>query len=482
MATNTQFSDRPRILVVGGGYVGLYVALNLQKKVKSHGGIVTLVDPLPYMTYQPFLPEVAAGSIEPRHAIVSHRVHLQHTELISGRVTGVDHAARTATIEPAGEGEPFTLGYTDIVMAAGAITRTFPIEGLKDEGIGLKTIEEAVALRNQILERIETGSLLPAGPERDRALTFVVVGGGFAGIEAITEIEDMARDAVKKNARLKRSDLRFVLVEAMGRIMPEVTEQQAVWVVEHLRSRGIQVLLNTSLSSAVDGNLKLINMPDKTPADEFGTDTLIWTAGVQANPMVRSTDFPVDDRGRLRANAELRITGDDGPLDHAWTAGDVAAVPDLTGGGVGGFCVPNAQHAVRQAKLLAKNIYAQNYGVGRVREYKHTNLGAVAGFGTFKGVANIMGFGMRGFPAWMAHRGYHGLAMPMYERKARVITNWSMSFLFGRDLAPIADLQTPRRQFRNAATPPPKKDTALQAAPPTPAPVAAGSGKTTTNA
>jgi NADH dehydrogenase len=289
---------------------------------------------------------------------------------------------------------------------------------------------------------------------------------------------------VKKNARLKRSDLRFVLVEAMGRIMPEVTEQQAVWVVEHLRSRGIQVLLNTSLSSAVDGNLKLINMPDKTPADEFGTDTLIWTAGVQANPMVRSTDFPVDERGRLRANAELRITGDDGPLPHAWTAGDVAAVPDLSGGGVGGFCVPNAQHAVRQAKLLARNIYAQNYGVGRVREYKHTNLGAVAGFGTFKGVANIMGFGMRGFPAWLAHRGYHGLAMPMFERKARVITNWTMSFIFGRDLAPIADLENPRRQFRTAATPSPKKDTALQAAPPTPAPAAAGaaSGKTAAKA
>ncbi|MBJ2119608.1 FAD-dependent oxidoreductase [Arthrobacter sp. MSA 4-2] len=480
MASNSLFSDRPRILVVGGGYVGLYVARNLQKKVKSHGGIVTLVDPLPYMTYQPFLPEVAAGSIEARHAIVSHRVHLPQTELISGRVTSVDHAARTATIEPAGEGEPFTLGYTDIVMAAGAITRTFPIEGLKDQGIGLKTIEEAVALRNQILERIETGSLMPAGPARDRMLTFVVVGGGFAGIEAITEMEDMARDAVKKNARLKRSDVRFVLIEAMPRVMPEVTEQQAVWVVEHLRSRGIQVLLNTSLASAVEGNLKLINMPDKTPADEFATDTLIWTAGVQANPVVRSTDFPVDDRGRLRANAELRITGDDGPLQHAWTAGDVAAVPDLSGGGVGGFCVPNAQHAVRQAKRLAKNIYAQNYGVGRVQEYKHTNLGAVAGFGTFKGVANIMGFGMRGFPAWLAHRGYHGMAMPMFERKARVISNWSMSFIFGRDLAPIADLQTPRRQFRNAATPPPKKDTALQSAPP--APAGKASGKAASNA
>ena len=466
MSTTPHFSDRPRILVVGGGYVGLYVAHRLQKKVRDHGGIVTLVDPLPYMTYQPFLPEVAAGSIEPRHAIVSHRKHLKKTELISGKVSSINHAARTATIEPAGGGDSFELGYTDVVVSAGSITRTFPIDGLKDEGIGLKTIEEAVALRDRMLERIETASVLPEGPERDRALTFVVVGGGFAGIETITEMEDAARDAVKVNGRLSRSDLRFVLVEAMGRIMPEVTAEQAEWVVSHLRSRQIEVLLNTSLSNAVGGNLKLINMPDKTPADEFGTDTLIWTAGVQANPVVRSTDFPVDERGRVRATPELRITGDDGPIDHAWTAGDVAAVPDLTGGGVGGFCVPNAQHAVRQAKLLASNLLATNYGIGEVAEYKHTNLGAVAGFGQFKGVANIMGFGMKGFPAWLAHRGYHGFAMPMYERKARVITNWSMSFLFGRDLAALPDLREPRRQFEQAATPPPRKDTALQSTPP----------------
>ncbi|MHA7155823.1 NAD(P)/FAD-dependent oxidoreductase [Arthrobacter sp. TMN-50] len=457
MALNQHFSDRPRILVVGGGYVGLYVAHKLQKKIRSHGGIVTLVDPLPYMTYQPFLPEVAGGNIEARHAVVSHRTHLKQTELITGKVTGIDHARRTAMVAPADGSEPFELTYRDVVVAAGSITRTFPIDGLKDQGIGLKTIEEAVALRNQLLERIETASLMPAGPERDRALTFVVVGGGFAGIETITEIEDLARAAVKKNARLEHSDLRFVMVEAMGRIMPEVTESQAVWVVAHLRSRGIQVLLNTSLASAVDGRLKLINMPDKTPADEFETDTLIWTAGVQANPMVRSSDFPIDERGRIRANAELRITGDAGPLENAWTAGDVAAVPDLTGGGVGGFCVPNAQHAVRQAKLLAKNIYAQNNGVGRVKEYKHKNLGAVAGFGQYKGVANIMGFGMRGLPAWLAHRGYHGMAMPMFERKFRVVLNWILSFVFGRDTTQLMDLQTPKRQFREAATPPPRK-------------------------
>lgn len=457
MATTPALSDRPRILVVGGGYVGLYVALKLQKKVRAHGGIVTLVDPLPYMTYQPFLPEVAAGSIESRHAVVSHRMHLKQTEVITGSVTAIDHAARTAVIESA-DGVSFDLPYQDVVVAAGAVTRTFPIPGLAERGIGLKTIEEALELRNTVLERIEAGSVLPAGsPERARALTFVGVGGGFAGIEAMTEIEDMARKAVEHNPRLVRSDLRFVLVEAMGRIMPEVTEEQAVWVVEHMRSRGIEVLLNTSLASAVDGRLELINMPDKTPAQAFEADTLLWTAGVQANPVVRRFGFELDPRGRVTADAALHIIDADGrPVDGAWTAGDVAAVPDLTGGGVGGYCVPNAQHAVRQAKHLAKNILAARYGVGEVTEYRHQNLGAVAGFGLNKGVAKVMGIKLKGPLAWLAHRGYHGFAMPTWERKIRVMADWALNAVLGRDTTEISDLDTPYRAFRTAATPAPK--------------------------
>ena len=464
MASKTQFSDRPRVLVVGGGYVGLYVAKNLQKKVKANGGIVTVVDPLPYMTYQPFLPEVAAGSIDARNAVVSHRMHLKSTELISGKVTSINHAARTAVVAPADGSEPFELPYQDVVLAAGSITRTFPIPGLAEAGIGLKTIEEALALRNKVLERIETASLMTDPAARARALTFVVVGGGFAGIETLTEMEDMARAAVRDNDRLKREDLRFVMIEAMGRVMPEVSKEQAEWVVSDMRSRGIEVLLNTSLANAEGGKLALINMADKSPAGEFETDTLVWTAGVQANPMVRATDFPIDDRGRVRANAELRITGDDGPLDGAWAAGDVSAVPDLTGGGVGGFCVPNAQHAVRQAKQLAKNLLAARYGEGSVEEYRHENLGAVAGMGQYNGVANIKGFGksfgLKGFPAWLAHRGYHGLAMPMYERKARVIAGWLLNVTFGRDLTSLRNLKNPRRAFEEAATPAKKPATA----------------------
>ncbi|MFN3925408.1 MAG: NAD(P)/FAD-dependent oxidoreductase, partial [Pseudarthrobacter sp.] len=199
MATTPELQDRPRVLVVGGGYVGLYVALKLQKKIANAGGIVTLVDPLPYMTYQPFLPEVAGGNIEARHAVVSHRQHLKQTELIQGRVTSIDHANRTAVVAPADGGAHFEVPYFDVVMAAGAITRTFPIKGLADKGIGLKTIEEAVALRNKVLERIEVASTMTDPAARARALTFVVVGGGFAGIECITEMEDLARAAVRNN-------------------------------------------------------------------------------------------------------------------------------------------------------------------------------------------------------------------------------------------------------------------------------------------
>jgi NADH dehydrogenase len=430
--------------------------MKLQKKVKDHGGIVTVVDPLPYMTYQPFLPEVAGGQIEPRHVVVSHRQHLKHAELINGRVSAIDHKNNKAVVVPV-VGEPFELEYRDVVLAAGAVTRTFPIPGLADEGIGLKSIEEAVALRNKILERIESASLMTDASERKRALSFVVVGGGFAGIETIAEIEDMARHAAALNGRIGKDELRFVLVEAMGRIMPEVTEDQALWVVDHLRSRGIEVLLNTSLADATEGKLALINMPDKSAAETFESDTLIWTAGVMANPMVRSTDFPIEPRGRVMTGTDLRITGEDGvAIEGAWAAGDVSAVPDVTGGLPDGTCVPNAQHAVRQAKLLAHNLYSTRYGVGQVKNYKHKNLGAVAGFGANKGVAKVMGVKLKGWPAWMAHRGYHGMAMPTFERKFRVLGDWMVALFFTRDSLQLNNLENPRSTFVEAATPKPR--------------------------
>ena len=448
--------DRPRILIVGGGYVGFTVAKKIQKAIKQTGGVVTIVEPNPYMTYQPFLPEVAAGSMEGRNATVPLRQHLRDTELIPGHVVSVNHAERTATVEPIDNGEPFDLKYDEIILGAGAVTRAFPIPGLAEVAIGMKTVEEAVSVRNWVLERIEVASVLDDPDARRRALTVVVVGGGFAGVETISELEDMAREAVNRNDRLSVSDLRFVMIEAAPRIMPEVPEDRAEKVVAELRARGIEVLLNTSLSDATDGHLQLINMTDKSPAGEMDTDTLIWTAGVAASPMLKNTDFPIDERGRVRVNADLRVAGDNGVVEGAWAAGDNAAAPDLSGGGVGGFCVPNAQHASRQALVLAKNILASRRGEP-LTDYYHETIGVVAGLGLWKGVANFKGKTFAGPLAWIMHRGYHGSAIPTTERTVRVMTTWALNQLFGRDTTTIRHQRSPRLAFQEATGTAPAK-------------------------
>lgn len=451
MAITPQLSPKPRVLIVGGGYAGFYVAKDLEKKIKERGGVVTVVDPLPYLTYQPFLPEVVGGHIEARHAVVDHRTHLKHSEIVQGKVVKVEHARKTATVQSP-EGEEFEVPYQDVVITAGATTRTFPIPGLAEAGIGMKTIQEALTLRNQMLARIEAASTMTDAAARSRALTFVVVGGGYNGTETISEMEDLVRATIKKNPRLAQSDARIVLVEAMGRIMPEVSEDQAARVVEHLKSRGIEVLLNTSLSGAEDGVLKLINMQDKSDAGSFESDTLVWTAGVAANAVAKDTDFPVEQRGRIEVTPTLQVKdGQDGVLEGAWGCGDVCAVPDLTGDGPGGYCVPNAQHAGRQARLLAANLLAVRFGEGAVEEYVHKSLGAVAGLGYGKGVGNPLGLKLYGIPAWLMHRGYHAMAMPMYERKARVVTGWIMEAAFGRDTTALQELETPHNAFLEAA-------------------------------
>jgi len=436
----------PKILIVGGGYAGFYTAWKLEKWLRKGEAEVTVVDPRPYMTYQPFLPEVAAGSIDPRHSVVSHRDHLRKTNIITAAVTGVNHATRTATITPEG-GEPFEQSYDMIVVTAGSVSRTFPIPGVADEAIGMKNIEEAVAVRDRVLTNFDKASLLPAGPERDRLLTFVVVGGGFAGIETFAELRSFASALVKLYPSIKFEDTHFHLIEAMGRIMPEVSLKTSLWVLKNLAQRGAIVHLDTQLSSAAGGKIEL------STGESFESATIVWTAGVMAHPVLRNTDLPTEERGRLRVQPDLRVVNDDGVVADAWGAGDVSAVPDLTGGGVGGYCVPNAQHAVRQGKLLAKNIVAELRGETS-KEYFHKNLGAVAGLGLGIGVFQKGKIGITGFPAWVMHRGYHGLAMPTWERKLRVVGGWVANMFLGRDVASLAAVETPRAAFETYASRP----------------------------
>ncbi|MCU1636434.1 MAG: Pyridine nucleotide-disulfide oxidoreductase [Cryobacterium sp.] len=444
----------PKILIVGGGYAGFYTAWKLEKWLRPGEAEVTVVDPLPYMTYQPFLPEVAAGSIEPRHSVVAHRRHLTKTNVLTAKVTYINHAAKTATITPP-VGEPWEFEYDIVVVTAGAVSRTFPIPGVADEAIGLKTVEEAVAIRDRVLTNFDKASQLPAGPERDRLLTFVVVGGGFAGIEVFAELRSFASSLLKSYPQISFEDTHFHLIEAMGRIMPEVSLPTSHWVIKNLAERGAQIHLDTQLSSAVGGRIEL------STGESFETDLIVWTAGVMANPtIVRNTDLPVEERGRLQVRADLRVGTEDEIVDGAWGAGDVSAVPDLSGGGVGGFCVPNAQHAVRQGKLMARNIVAVLRGEGP-KEYVHKNLGAVAGLGVGVGVFQSGKIAIKGVPAWFAHRGYHGLAMPSWERKIRVIMGWVANVFLGRDIVSLEARERPREVFEQfAARPKPPVETA----------------------
>jgi NADH:ubiquinone reductase (H+-translocating) len=437
----------PKILIVGGGYAGFYTAWKLEKQLRKGEAEVTIVDPLPYMTYQPFLPEVAAGSIEPRHAVVAHRRHLKSTNVVTAKVTYVDHAKKTATIQPP-VGESYEFEYDIVVVTAGAVSRTFPIPGVADQAVGLKTIEEAVYIRDKMLTNFDKAATLPAGPERDRLLTTVVVGGGFAGIEIFAELRSFASSLLKKYPELSFEDTHFHLIEAMGRIMPEVSLPTSHWVIKNLAERGAEIHLDTQLTSAVDGVIQL------STGESFETDLIVWTAGVMANPtIVRNTDLPIEERGRLRVRADLRVGTDEEIVEDAWGAGDVSAVPDLTGAGVGGYCVPNAQHAVRQGKLLAKNLVASMRGE-LPRQYFHKSLGAVAGLGLGIGVLQSGKLAMKGVVGWLAHRGYHGLAMPSWERKWRVIWGWWNNFWLGRDIVSLEALQTPRAVFEQFASRP----------------------------
>ncbi|TFB65297.1 NAD(P)/FAD-dependent oxidoreductase [Cryobacterium sp. Hz9] len=457
----------PKILIVGGGYAGFYTAWKLEKWLRSGEAEVTIVDPLPYMTYQPFLPEVAAGSIEPRHVVVSHRRHLKKTNIVSAKVTHVNHAEKTATITPP-IGEPYEFKYDIVVVTAGAVSRTFPIPGVADQAIGLKTIEEAVAIRDRVLTNFDKAAALPAGPERDRLLTFVVVGGGFAGIEVFAELRSFATSLLTLYPEISFEETNFHLIEAMGRIMPEVSLKTSLWVIDNLAGRGAQIHLDTQLTSAADGKIEL------SSGETFETDLIVWTAGVMANPtIVRHTDLPIEERGRLQVRADLRVGTEDDIIADAWGAGDVSCVPDLSGGGVGGNCVPNAQHAVRQGKLLAKNIVAVLRDETPV-QYFHKNLGAVAGLGVGVGVFQSGNLAITGLPAWFAHRGYHGLAMPSWERKLRVVGGWVNNVVLGRDVVSLSATTNPRAVFEEFASrpKPPAPAEAPAAAPAAKAPVA----------
>ncbi|HWU47758.1 MAG TPA: FAD-dependent oxidoreductase [Humibacter sp.] len=434
----------PNVLILGGGYVGLYTAWALRPAVRAREVGVTVVEPRPYMTYKPLLPEVAGGETAPRNVTVPLRRALSYCKVVSGRLESLDCQARSAQVRRL-DGTKVELRYDHVVLALGAITRVIPTPGLEEQGIGFSTIEEAVHLRDHVLDRIRWAASTTDQQARARALRFLFVGGGYTGVEAIAELRDLAAHATAHYPELAGVRQRWVLVEAEGRIAAELGPELAQWSLRHLRGRGIEVRLNTTMKSCEHGEVVL---DDGTA---FSSDTIVWTAGVTPNPAVRSSNLPLGPKGHVAANARLQVVRDDGSVvPGAWAAGDDAQVPDLTSRNQPSYYPPNAQNAMRQARLLAGNIVSSLHGE-QPAEYRHVSLGTLASYGAHSGAAVVKGVRLRGLPAWLTDRAYHGLMMPTLGRKVRLFGGWAINAITPRDLTSTSAVTHPRRPFIAAA-------------------------------
>jgi NADH dehydrogenase len=429
------------IVIVGGGAAGLTAARRLERKLARTGHSLTLVSTENVFLYQSLLSEAAGGTLEPRHVVVPLRSALRRTEIVVGEVERVDPSARLLHLRGV-DGDPFELGYDQLVLTPGSRSRTLPVPGLAEHGIGFKTLGEAILLRNHVLSRLESASQRPPrDPRRRAALSFVFVGAGYAGVEAIAELEDLSRWAVRHIPQLRPDELRWVLVEAQDVVLPEIASGLGEYAARELRRRGIEIKTGTRLESIEAGVVRL------SDGDSFPAETLVWTAGVKPEPLAALSSLPVDASGRLRVDPALRLEGYEGEI---WGAGDAAAVPDVVNGG---WCPPSAQYATRQGKRLAANVLAtlRDGPEAGVEPFRYEALGALCSLGRYKGVAVVMGLRLRGFPAWFLARSYHLLQLPTLNRKVRVVLDWTLSLFFPRDVAALGSLYDPTQAFERAA-------------------------------
>ena len=405
-------------LVLGGGFAGSYVA----RLLKRRGA--TVVSPENYMLYTPMLPEAASGTLEPRHVVVPLRQMAPHAELLLGRATALETDRRRVRVET--EEGILWVRYTNLVVALGAVARVLPVPGLAEYGLGFKDLADAIHLRNHVLRRLEAAVAAPNETHRRRELTFVFVGAGYAGVEALAELADLVRDALRYYPSLQNEQQRWVLVDAAPKILPEIPTRLGDYAAELLAKRGVEIHVNTTLDALEPHAAMLSN------GTRILTSTLVWTAGVRANPALERLGLPLDERGRVRVGPTLQVEGH----AHIWALGDGARVPNLATPDHPD--PPTSQHALRQARRLAKNL------VGEPKPYRYRMLGQVATLGRYKGIADVLGLRLRGFPGWWVTRTYHLYQLPLLRRKARVVVDWTVALLFRRDIAELGGLGHPR--------------------------------------
>ena len=414
-------------MILGGGFGGFYAAKKLERVAEKEDRI-TLINDTNFLTYAPLLPGAAAGTLDPRHVVMPLRDHLKRTELRLGWVTGGDPAANVVNVEML-SGRKKAFRYDQLIVALGSVSRTFPVPGLVEHAIGFKTIAEATALRNRVVQNLELAEGLDNPFDRRSYLNFVFVGGGYAGLEGVAELADFAHDALKRYPRCQQVGCHFTLVDVAPRIMPEIQPQLADFTMRLLRKRGIQFRLSTSVAEVRDDCVIL------STGEKILCRSVVWTAGVKASPVAEHLGLPLD-RGRIVCDETLRVKG----YENVWSLGDVAAVPDPANPGYP--CPPTAQHAIRQGKLMGANV-ARVLAGKQPKPFTFKTLGAFADLGRHKAVANVMGLKVKGFVAWAICRFYHLAWMPGLDRKSRLITDWTVEFIFPRDIAEMGQLGHP---------------------------------------
>jgi NADH:ubiquinone reductase (H+-translocating) len=419
------------VVIVGGGFGGAFAARELERRLRHREERVLLVAPDNFLLFSPLLPEAASGTIEPRHSVIPLREFLRRTDLVAGSIDSLDIGARTAVVvDHAGNRTSIT--YRSVIISPGSAPVVFPIPGLVEHAVGFKNLADAIWLRNRVLAQLEAANAATEAPRRRAHLTFTFIGGGYAGVEALAELESLACDALRMYPKLTTRDMRWVLIEAQSSLLPGLEPTLARYTERVLRKRNIEVYTESRLASCVDGVVTL-DRPDVAP---YPSETIVWTAGQRPSSFVAELGLPLDDRGRVVVDEYLAAPG----LSATFVIGDAAAVPDPDGG----ICPATAQHALRQGRVAARNA-AADLGVGERTPFRYRNRGLAVTLGRWRGTAQVKKISFTGPLAWWMGRSYHLLMIPGLSRKARVVTDWTLSLLFPRDVSQLGSFETPRR-------------------------------------
>lgn len=410
-----------RIVIAGGGFGGFYAARALERVDAVRSARVRLVNESNHLLYTPLLPGAAGATLDPRHLLVPLREQLHRTDLLLGCVTGLDAARRRLSVRRV-DGERLTLDYDHLLVALGSVSRAAPVPGLIEHAVGLKSLGDATALRNKLLGCLDIAESLEGDELRAEYLGFVFVGAGYAGLEGLAELQDFAAQAIELYPRCRAQGMRWLLVEARERIVPEVPPSLSAFAARQLSKRGIEIRTGTTLRG-VDARGATLS-----DGERIAARTVVWTAGVRPAPAVAALGLPLDGSGRIVVDEQLRVRSQPG----IWAVGDCAAVPDPARPGQ--VCPPTAQHAIRQGRLAARNMAAELTD-GQVRPFRYRTAGFVAELGRREAVAITLGVRWRGLPAWIIARTYHLLLMPGVGRKLRLFLDWNVALLFGRDVS-----------------------------------------------